>query len=325
MIGFGIVGTGGMAAAMAHAIRLSGEARVAAILSATAGRAAGFAAQHGGQAVADMAAMLADPGVDAVYVANRNREHASAAIAALEAGKAVLCEKPFACSMRDAEAVIAAAAASGRPFVEAVATPFLPAVAEAMRRAAAGEYGAVRGVSASFGYPVDAAAFPTLFAADAGALLDRGVYPLTLARLILGPVVDVRSEGSEAKTVRLHMRHQAGGRSDLSVSMIERLPNRLTIACEHGDVGVAPPLLKAQRLTVGIPSDRFAQHPLARRLMDAAARWTGRWFPYGETPYLPELRHFCDMVRGGRRESAVLPHAVMLDVQRIIAEARAGL
>ncbi|MDB5685525.1 MAG: oxidoreductase [Rhizorhabdus sp.] len=328
VIGFAIVGTGGMATAMAQAIRLSGEAHVVAVLSGDADRAAGFVAQHGGIAMVDIATMLAEPKVDAVYIAGRNRGHAAVTIAALAAGKAVLCEKPFACDVAEAEAVIAAASAWGRPFMEAVATPFLPAVAEAIRRAKSGAYGAIRHLSASFGYPVDRQAVPSLFADDAGVLRDRGVYPITIALRALGPVVEQRSEGSDAGTVRIWLQHDGGGRSDLAVSMVERLPNRMTIACDRGHIGVAAPLLKAQRLTHGNPSGRLAglaQNPVLRRLNDAASRVAGRWHSYGASPYLSELRHFCTMVREEKSESAVLPHSLMLEVQRVLAKARAEL
>jgi predicted dehydrogenase len=325
VIGFAIVGTGRMAARMAAAIAASGEARVVRIASASGSRAAEFAAQHEVGASGILATALADPAVGAVYVAGRNRDHAAISLAALAAGKPVLCEKPFACDLAEAEAVIDAARHAGLPFMEAVATPFLPAVAEAIARVRLGEFGAVRQVEASFGYPVDSVREPALFAADAGVLRDRGVYPLTLALLLQGAPVAQEIEQKDGDTVRLTLTHEQGGRSHVTVSFSERLSNRLVIHCEKGCVTVPAPLLTAQQLTVG--KARFVQlrqHPVLRRISDMTARISGNWRPFGTNCYLPELQHFCAMVRNREVESRILTHRLMLDVQRIIAETEAA-
>jgi predicted dehydrogenase len=322
VIGFAIVGTGRMAARMAAVIAGSGEARVVRIASASEEWAAEFAAQHNIGGWGDLTTALADPAVEAVYVAGRNRDHAAVSQKALAAGRAVLCEKPFACNLVEAKAVIDAAHRAGRPFMEAVATPFLPAVAEAMARARLGEFGAVRHVEASFGYPVDRVREPGLFAADAGVLRDRAVYPLTLALLLQGAPVAQVVEQDDGDTVRLMLVHEQGGRSHVAVSFAERLANRLVIDCERGCVTVAAPLLTAQQLVIG--ERRFVQlrqHPILRRMSDAKAGIAGNWRSFGTSPYLHELQHFCAMVRERQVESSILTHRLMLDVQRIIAEA----
>lgn len=320
MIGFGVVGTGRMAARMARVIAGSGEARLVHVASSSAERARDFAGRHAIAAAGDMAGLLADPAVEAVYVAGHNRDHAAVSIAALGAGKAVLCEKPFALFPQAAEAVVGAARAAGKPFMEAMATPFLPAVAEIIARVQSGEFGTVRHVEASFGYPVDAVAEPALFAADAGVLLDRMVYPLTLALLLQGPVIGQQADGAGTHDVRLHLVHDGGGRSDLAASFTRRLPNRLVIDGDAGRISVAAPLLTGRRLSIGRGGSGFlAQNPVIRRIGDIMARRNGDWRPYGASPYLPELRHFCAMVRAGHSESRVLTHRLMLDVQRIVA------
>jgi predicted dehydrogenase len=325
VIGFAIAGTGRMAAKMAAVIARSDEARVVRIASGSQERAAAFAAQHKIGAWGHLATALADPEVDAVYVAGRNRDHAAISLAALAAGRAVLCEKPFACNMAEAQSVIDAARLTAKPFMEAVATPFLPAVAEAIARVQLGEFGPVRQVEASFGYPVDEAREPHLFAADAGVLRDRAVYPLTLALLLQGAAIMRQIERDGDDTVRLALQHEQGGRSQISVSFSRRLANRLVIQGERGCITVPAPLLTAQQLAIG--EHRFAQmrqHPILRRISDAAARIGGSWRPLGTSPYAPELQHFCAMIRDGRAESPVLTRDLMLNVQHIIAEAEAG-
>ena len=86
----GILGTGAIAAEVADA------ADVAAVASRNADRAAGFAAAHGiPRAFGSYGELMADPRLDAVYVATPHRSHAELTIAALRAGKHVLCEKPL--------------------------------------------------------------------------------------------------------------------------------------------------------------------------------------------------------------------------------------
>lgn len=338
MIGFGIVGTGAMAHQMVQAMARTKAIKVVRIASRSATRGARFAKQHAIPAWGDEAALLADADVHAVYIAGRNGEHAAASIAALQAGKAVLCEKPFACNLAEAQAVIEAARATGRLFMEAMATPFLPAVAEAIARARSGEFGAPQHLAASFGYKIDRQRHRGLFAEDGGVLLDRSVYPLTLAMLALGPVIDGDIDGDlftdkKGLDVAVHIRlaHHSGARSDLTASFVDRLPNTLSIGCEHAQIRVEAPLLAGRRMTIGPPvpniaaalvQRRFAQHPVVRRAEDMLARLTGTWRPYGASPYLPELRHFCALLRGGRIESDILTHRLMFEVQRVIDRVR---
>jgi predicted dehydrogenase len=338
VIGFGIIGTGAMAHQMARTIALSKCARIVRVASRSTSRGTRFAKQHKIAAWGDEAALLADPAADAVYVAGRNGEHAAASLAALHAGKAVLCEKPFACSPEEAMAVIETAQTAGRLFMEAMATPFLPAVAEAIARATSGEFGAPQHLAASFGYKVDRHSHRGLFAEDGGVLLDRAVYPLTLALLALGPVIDSEIDGDLYTdrngldvAVHIQLSHQSGARSDLTASLVERLPNSLSIGCEHAQIRVDAPLLAGRRVTIGPPlqdlsaaiADRpFAQNPVVRRAGDLLARLTGSWRPYGASPYLPELEHFCALLRGGHIESPILTHRLMLEVQHIIGRVR---
>lgn len=113
-LGWAIVGTGAIARSrMAPAIARHG--RVVAVVSASAERAARFAAEIGApRAYAALADALADDGIEAVYVSTTNELHAEQAIACLRAGRDVLCEKPLALSLDDADAMIATARESGR-------------------------------------------------------------------------------------------------------------------------------------------------------------------------------------------------------------------
>ena len=297
-----------------------------------------FAVVGRGPMAAKMRALIGDVPegeAEALYIASRNRDHAARAIAALEAGRAVLCEKPFALSVAEAERVVAASKRTGRLLMEAVATPFLPAVSAALEAAGSGRLGKLRRLEASFGYPVRRADHPRLFEADGGVLADRAVYPLMLALIGLGPVTAVRAavdrdDGGVDVAARFTLDHEGGGRSELAVSFAARLDNALLIEGDAAMVEVAPPLLTAQRLRIAPhprkPASslwrRTRQGPLIRRLADASSRVIGEWRPYGVSPYLPEIEHFTALFRAGAIESPIVGHERMLAVARLIEQAR---
>lgn len=297
-----------------------------------------FAVIGRGRMAATMRALIGDVGegqAEAVYIAGRNRDHAARAVAALAAGKAVLCEKPCAMTPAEAAEVIASSQRTGMLYMEAVATPFLPAVAAALHAARSGRLGRLEHLEASFGYPVDRAAHPRLFEEDGGVLADRAVYPLMLALIALGPVramdcqVERDADGIDI-AARFRLDHGEGGRSDLAVSFAERLDNGLRIGGDAGAVEVMPPLLTAQRLRFSGPGRRRApriwrsarQNPVLRRMTDLAGRGAGRFHPIGPSPYAHEIAHFTELYRTGRIESPIVSHARMIEVVRLVEEAR---
>ena len=131
-----------------------------------------------------------------VYVASPHSLHREHARLAFAAGKAVLCEKPLALNRADGEALFAAA---GDLFcMEAMWMACHPLVRDVRERLEAGEFGTPRQVHADLGFVVptgrrrDRLWDPAL---GAGALLDMGIYPLTFARLMLGPFAAVAAAG----------------------------------------------------------------------------------------------------------------------------------
>ncbi len=100
---------------MVGAIRAQGGT-VGWIVSGSQARAQDFAARHGGQATTEMDRALADPTVGAVYISSTNEKHFPQAMAAIAAGKAVLCEKPLAMTVDQAAIMVRAAADKGVTF-----------------------------------------------------------------------------------------------------------------------------------------------------------------------------------------------------------------
>lgn len=195
-IRWGVLAPGGIANTFADAVAAGTRSRVVACGSRSLERAREFAARHGvDRAHGSYADLVADPDVDAVYVASPHSEHHEHALLALRAGKPVLVEKAFTRSLREAEDVFAAAEAGGLLAAEAMWSRYLPHYDVIARTVAAGTLGEVVVVEADHGqllYPNGPARLSQPELAG-GALLDLGVYPVSFADHVLGGLADLRA------------------------------------------------------------------------------------------------------------------------------------
>ena len=188
-IKWGIWGTGSIAHAVAKDFRLVEDAVLYAVASRTAGHAKDFASEHSITTWHEgLDALLRDAKVDVIYIATPNHRHLDDCLACIRAGKAVLCEKPLALSMEQA-ALIADAARLYKVFcMEAMWTRFIPAVRDFKRSIESGEIGTPRLIQGNFAYSTTRGDDSRLFdiGMGGGALLDRGVYLISLAQYLLG-------------------------------------------------------------------------------------------------------------------------------------------
>lgn len=187
-LGWGIVGPGSIAKAFADALPHSRTGRLVAIATRDPGRP-GLAERFPGARIhAGYEAMLADPEVEAIYIATPHPAHAEWAIKAAEAGKHVLCEKPMAVSAPEAEAMIAAARRSGTFLGEAFMYRLHPMTAKIVELVKSKAVGELRMIRSSFGFNMAFDPKHRLFANETagGGILDVGCYPVSMARLIAG-------------------------------------------------------------------------------------------------------------------------------------------
>ncbi|WSQ71184.1 Gfo/Idh/MocA family oxidoreductase [Streptomyces xinghaiensis] len=208
-IKWGILATGGIASTFTEQVRRLPDAEIAAVASRSAGPAEAFAERFGiPRAYGSWAELAGDAGVDVVYVATPHAAHRAAAGLCLEAGRAVLCEKPFTLNAAEAAELVDLARSRGRFLMEAMWTYCNPVVLEMLRLVRDGAIGEVRAVHADFGItgPFDAGHRMRDPAQGGGALLDLGVYPVAFAQLLLGEPDDVQAraqltpEGVDANT-----------------------------------------------------------------------------------------------------------------------------
>ena len=203
-IRWGILGTGNIAHLVAADMARVPDAELVAVGSRSADRAKAFAGEVGAaEHYGDYESLVAEASIDAVHVATPHTGHAAHATMALKAGHAVLCEKPLALNATQAASLIATAREQDQFLMEALWTRFLP-VMEVVRRRVRDEQvlGPVRSLQADIGTvqpfdPEHRLYDPTL---GGGALLDLGIYPLSLAFDLLGPPDAVTSSAVVGET-----------------------------------------------------------------------------------------------------------------------------
>ncbi len=330
--GWGIMGTGTIAGLFAADLSLLPQARLAAVHSRSRDKAQAFAGRFGtATAYDDEAAFLADPAIEAVYVATPNHLHVAQALAAIAAGKPVLIEKPIALKSGDVEAIAQAARERGVFAMEALWTRFLPAVRAARAHIAAGRIGPVKRIRADLSYAHQPESGSRFFdpALGGGAAFDLGVYPLSLTLHLLGEPLAASGRWFAAGTgvdLRSEFRlDYPEAVADLSCGFDRTGANRFLIEGERGALLLESPFLKAQRLTAYADPGRGAAaygrgRSLATRLLDRLPlpgpgrenhAFPGRGLQF-------QIEAAMAAIRAGETASATMPLAESAAVLRII-------
>ncbi|PZP33302.1 MAG: gfo/Idh/MocA family oxidoreductase [Roseateles depolymerans] len=188
---WGLIGPGGIAQRFAGALPAVPGAVLGAVLARDPAKGQAFAERwQTGTPVhvtTRLDELLADPSLDAVYIATPHSEHLHYARAALGAGKPVLCEKPLVTSQAEGHELVALARERGVFLMEALWTRFLPAYDLAGRWLREGAIGELRAMQSSFCFPAayDPAHRIWNPALAGGALLDIGIYNLAVTRWAL--------------------------------------------------------------------------------------------------------------------------------------------
>lgn len=202
-------------------------------------------------------ALADDRRVDAVYIATPASEHKAGIELCLRAGKAVLCEKPLTVNAREAEDVIALARRSGGFLMEAMWTRCLPLVALVRKLLAQNLIGQVRHVMADVASDVEFDPTSRVFSAElgGGALLQKGVYLLSLTSMILGPPTRIKSlsvfaESGIDESTGILMEYSKGALATLWCSVRARGHRRAVISGTHGQIIIHDPIICPSTLTL---------------------------------------------------------------------------
>jgi predicted dehydrogenase len=316
--GWALVGPGNIARRFAGALRPMAGARLAAVVGRDAARAAEFARQwsDGAWSGTDLASALARPDVQAVYVCTPHPFHAVAVRAALEAGKPVLCEKPLTPTAAATRPLLALARERRVFLMEAVWTRFLPVYDQVRAWLDDGAIGAVRAMQSSFGIhrPPTPGHRRYVAALGGGALLDIGIYNITVSRMVLPGVPVERFEasavlGGEDVDVQLNatLDFGAGRSSQFVCGFLGNADNAFRILGERGHIIVQGGFWESTAATLV----QDGQPPLT---VPAPFRTNG--FEY-------EIEEAMRCIRAGQIESPRLPHAETLAVVELMDAMRA--
>lgn len=189
---WGIIGTGSIAEVFAKAVVESKKGRLAAVASRAKETADAFANRHGIlHRHYSYDSLLTDPHVEAVYISTPHPTHAEWAIKAADAGKHVLCEKPFAMNCAEAESMIEAAKRNGVFMMEAFMYRCHPQTRRIVELIRDGIIGEVRLIQASFGFRADFNPANRCFSPElgGGGILDVGCYCVSMSRLVAGTAI----------------------------------------------------------------------------------------------------------------------------------------
>lgn len=346
-----ILGTGFAARKFVLGLRAAREAEALVVASRTRANADRFASDLGIPKVADTySAAIAAP-VDAVYIATPPSEHLAQALLCLDAGKPMLIEKPLSVDAASAEKIVAAARTAGIFCMEGMWNRFVPLMRQLDTILQNGDIGEPLATMGSFGARTSPDHSATLFseALGGGALLHRGVYPLSLSCQVLGYPDSIASQAvigpsGVDETTSVSLRHSGAGLSSVYASLRNDAPNDFRIMGSEGTIHILPPVYRPFRLVVtrghplerrSIPRGRWAgwqERTLAQSLqqrLGPLARHLGRsksnsvTLRYGGNGYHYEAEEVMRCIRCGETESAVMPHADSLATLRVVDEARA--
>ena len=302
---WGILGPGGIARAFAKDLQLLDGHEVAAVGSRTLSNAQEFAKSFGGTAYGSYEELVADPTVDAIYVATPHPSHKDNVISALNAGKPVLCEKPFAVNAHEAREMVAAAERNGVALMEAMWARFLPHYAHVREIIASGVLGQILTVQADHGQRLADRNIPRLIEPSlaGGALLDLGIYPVSFAHMILGNPTKITAsavltnKGVDAQTSMI-FDYGDGAQAILTTTMIEQTPCRAVVAGVNGWLEI----------------DRTFYNPTSMRVVLFDGSVTQYPHTYTGHGLREQAEAFKKLVQSGKNQSEILTWKDTVDI-----------
>lgn len=324
---WGLIGPGRIAQRFADAVQRLPASRLAVVQGRDLARATAFARtwqrpdKAPVRATGSIAALLAEPGLDAVYIATPHAFHAGAIESCLEAGVPVLCEKPLVTDAATAQRLADLARERGVFLMEALWTRFLPAYAQAARWLREGAIGPLRALQSSFCFhtPYDPTSRTHDPAQAGGALLDIGIYNLSATRWALR---EARFAIDEAPAMHVHALKSPSGvdeRLSVMLGFADGLASQFVCGFDgHADNGLR---LFGRDGVIHFP-ERFweAQRVVLQRGDDAPVVVDA---PFGLNGFEYEVIDAMQCIRAGRLQSDVMPLAETIATLRWMDAIRA--
>jgi predicted dehydrogenase len=307
---WGILGTGGIARAFARDLTFLNNHIVAAVGSRTKESAEEFAIEFPGcTAHGSYEELVANSEIDAIYVATPHPMHLANTILALEAGKPVLCEKPFSINSSQARAMVEASIENNVALLEAMWMRFLPHIHQVRKIIASGILGEIISVTADHGQRLADQGIARLVEPSlaGGALLDLGIYPVSFAHMVLGVPESVQAsavmtdKGVDASTSMIFA-YASGAQAILTTTMVAQTPCRAVISGVNGWLEI----------------DRTFYNPTTMRVHLYDGTTTEYPSNYQGHGLREQAIEFADIVRAGKFESEHLTHKHTLEIMELM-------
>ena len=313
---WGILGPGGIAQAFAKDLTFIEGHTIGAVGSRSLTNAQSFAKTFGGTAYGSYEELVADSSVDAIYVATPHPAHHDNVILALNAGKPVLCEKPFAVNAQQAQAMVDTAAKNKVALMEAMWARFLPHYAKVREIVASGVLGPILSIHADHGQRLADQGIARLVDPQlaGGALLDLGIYPISFAHMILGNPTSITSKavmtdrGVDAQTSMIFS-YDNGAQAVLTTTMIEQTPCRAVVAGLHGWLEIDRTFYNPASMRVILNDGSVTEYPSA---------YTGHGLR-------EQAESFKQIVQSGSLESKVLTWKDTIDIMKSMDTVRSQI
>lgn len=314
-IRWGILGTGNIAHSFTRGLIGVADAELVAVGSRSQATADAFGDEFDiPSRYASYASLANAPDVDAIYIATPHPFHKDNSLLCINAGKAVLCEKPFTINAHEAQAVVKVAREKGIFLMEAMWTRFLPVMTRIRALIQAGTIGDVKLVNAEFGSkntfdPTHRLFDPTL---GGGGLLDVGIYPVSLAFMILGTPLEVVSHahlgesGVDEQSAML-FKYADGQSAILSCAISTRMRGEAVICGTKGMIKLPLEWWKAQSFTLLLEKQEAQTIHL----------------PFDQNGYEYEVMEVNQCLREGKTESDIMPLDETLAIMQTLDEIRA--
>lgn len=310
-----VLGCGKIAKKFSNDLKLLPNANLYAAASRDLQKAKDFASELGFEkAYGSYEAMVADPKVDAVYVATPHSHHHEHALLCLNHKKAVLCEKAFAINKNEAEEMVACAKQNNAFLMEAFWTMFQPSFSKAMEIVQSGELGKLKVVRSDFAFNAPFDENKRLYNVNlgGGSLLDIGIYPVFAALTSLGKpemiktFADFAATGSE-ESISMIFKYKNGEMASLTSSFAAFSPTQTEYWFEKGYMVLNPKWHAPTNITVWKDGGEVQTFPSEHR---------------EGTGYQYEAAHVMKCLDAGKIESDKMPWQLSLDLMETLDRVR---
>jgi predicted dehydrogenase len=260
MVKFGIIGLGKVAHKFAHDLALVDGCVLQAVGSRNLKKARKFATEHQAtQFYSSYEEVAADPEIAIIYIATPHVFHFENTMMCLHAGKAVICEKPFAMNLEEVEIMIQTAKDKNLFLMEALWTRFIPSTLKVIELMEQNTIGKIHSIQANFGYVATTDPTSRLIARElgGGSLLDIGIYPIFISLLLLGTPVETASIAQLSKTgidqhCAMLMKFKNGATAILESTFLTMTSNEAALYGSKGKITMQAPFHHTEKIVVEI-------------------------------------------------------------------------